>query len=251
MRLVTRILMVGLAGPLVAAVAACGAQHSAAPLHPSAPTATAPGGLNCPLAVYNPTHWALKAGDSVTCTIEGATDVSGSSVDVIVKSSTLGNATVTGSVSGTTITFDWQAPAGACETSIVAYKTNGNNSNNSFITPGGSSAAGFGYVDANGNPAACDPPSAVTFRSLTAVRTARGVVLRWTTASELGTVGYVIFRESAGKRVRLNSSLVKVGSGVLPNRYSWLDQIHKSGSYWVEAVERKGAPVWRGPVSAG
>ncbi len=113
------------------------------------------GALNCPLTAHNPTHYNLQVGTTVTCTIDGASEVSGeSTTDVIIKSSDLGNTTVTGTVTGTgsstQITFSWTAPYNGCNTTIVAYKTEGLNSNNNVIS-GGHSAAGFAYTDENGN----------------------------------------------------------------------------------------------------
>jgi len=125
---------------------------------PGASAAIAPGALKCSLPEYNPTKYALQASptpQTITCTITGASDVSGSTVPVIIKSSNLGNTTVMGSVSGTTITFTFTAPRNGCNTSIVAYGSNGNNTNNSWITPGGTSAAGFAFVDGSGNVIAC------------------------------------------------------------------------------------------------
>jgi uncharacterized repeat protein (TIGR01451 family) len=113
------------------------------------------GALDCPLTVHNPTHYKLQVGTTVTCTIDGASEVSGqSTTDVIIKSSDQGNTTVTGTVTGTgsstQITFSWTAPYSGCNTTIVAYQTEGLNSNNRVIS-GGHSAAGFAYTDAEGN----------------------------------------------------------------------------------------------------
>ncbi len=124
----------------------------------------ASGALHCSLPKYNPTHYALQVGTTVTCTIDGASDASGkTTVPVFIKSSTLGNTTVTGTVSGsgssTKITFTYTAPRNGCETTIVAYISLGNNTNNSVITPGGHAAAGFAFVDASGNPAPCGAPT--------------------------------------------------------------------------------------------
>src|SRR5438045_7903486 len=48
------------------------------------------GALNCPLPVHNPTHYKLQVGTTVTCTIDGASEVSGqTSTTVFIKSSTL------------------------------------------------------------------------------------------------------------------------------------------------------------------
>ena len=48
----------------------------------------------------------------------------------------------------------------------------------------------------------------MTLRSLSAARTANGVVLRWRTVSELGTLGFHVYREVNGKRVRVNRTLI-------------------------------------------
>jgi uncharacterized repeat protein (TIGR01451 family) len=125
------------------------------------------GALNCPtLSGFNPTHYGLPAGSTVTCTIDGASEVSGSSTtDVIIKSSDLGNTTVTGAVTGTgsntQITFTFDAPARGCNTTVVAYQSNGLNSNNSIITPGAHAAAGLAYLDGNGDPITCGDAASI------------------------------------------------------------------------------------------
>ena len=97
------------------------------------------GSLNCPLPVHNPTHYKLEAGTTVTCTIDGASEVSGqTTTTVFIKSSTLGNTqvvgTVTGTGSNTQITFTFTAPENGCDTTIVAYENVGLNSNNIIIS---------------------------------------------------------------------------------------------------------------------
>lgn len=121
------------------------------------------GALNCPtLPVHNPTHYKLQVGTSVTCTIDGAEEVSGASTTtVFIKSSALGNTELTGTVTGTgedtQITFSFTAPGEGCDTTVVAYASAGTNSNNTIISgdPGSPSAAGLAYVDGNGNVIDC------------------------------------------------------------------------------------------------
>src|SRR4051794_40494824 len=70
------------------------------------PEAIAPGSLDAPVGglpqtgdPYNRTKWTVQAGDSITDTIVGATDddLQGAQLaDVVIKSSALGNFTVTG-----------------------------------------------------------------------------------------------------------------------------------------------------------
>src|SRR5262245_6064470 len=127
-----------------------------------------------PLPVFNNQHYTVGAGTSIISTIVGATDLTGSEtctggaagVDVFIKGSFAGNEIVCGTLSACpgadcTITFNYTAPNGpdvcACKTNIVAYKTTGNNSTNDIIADGvfdgtPTGPAGFGFVDANGQP---------------------------------------------------------------------------------------------------
>jgi hypothetical protein len=127
------------------------------------------------LAVHNPTHYKLQAGTGGTFMIVGAQDVCSwdyahhhwdcpaETTVYIKRSDGYGNSvvdTVTGTISGSypdiIITFSYTAlsPGDVCQTSIVAYKTNGNLANNHIIS-GGWSAAGFAFVDASGNVLSC------------------------------------------------------------------------------------------------
>jgi hypothetical protein len=158
----------------IALAAAVAAGLASLALVSGASAATAPGALDCPtLTNYNPTHYKLQVGTTVTCTIDGATDVADGPVNVYIKSTPLGNTTVVGTALNHTITFTFTAPADGCETSIVAYGSLGNNASNSLITSGGKSPAGFGYVDAGGNPiSVCSTSHPAA--DLTATKTATG-----------------------------------------------------------------------------
>ena len=106
--------------------------------------------LDCPLPQYNPTHYALEPGQSVTCTIHNAVlSGSPSTVDVYIQSTDLGNVTVTGHVSGTNITFSYTGHARGCNTSVVRYD-NGDGRKQNI-----DGLKGFGFVDGSGSPIAC------------------------------------------------------------------------------------------------
>src|SRR5262249_34286102 len=152
---------------------------------PDAALANAPGSLcNTPSASplcagatlltsdTNKIHYDLQPGTTIVSKIIGATDLTGNEtcssgpagVDVIIKSTDFGNQTVCGTLSdcpgaSCTVTFTYTAPNGpsacACNTSIVAYKNNGNTANNDIIEDGvydgsGGNPAGFAYVDSQG-----------------------------------------------------------------------------------------------------
>jgi hypothetical protein len=119
-------------------------------LVPGASAGSKAGTLDCALNQFNSNKYALQVGTTITCTIDGASDASGkTTVPVIIKSSDLGNTTVTGTVSGsgssTKVTFEFTAPLGGCNTVVVAYISNGNNT-----TLAGGNAGGFAYVNSSG-----------------------------------------------------------------------------------------------------
>jgi uncharacterized repeat protein (TIGR01451 family) len=86
------------------------------------------------------------------------------------------------------------------------------------------------------------------------------VVLLWKTGSEVHNLGFNVYREQAGERVRLNSSLIAgsalLMSGALPKHsgktYTWIDSSPAagSGSYWLEDVDTNGGRIVHGPVSS-
>jgi uncharacterized repeat protein (TIGR01451 family) len=89
---------------------------------------------------------------------------------------------------------------------------------------------------------------------------ANRVVLLWKTGTEVHNLGFNIYREQAGERVRLNSSLIAGSAllmkGALPKHsgrtYTWIDSSADAGSspYWLEDVDVNGTRILHGPVSA-
>jgi hypothetical protein len=167
---------------LITVVAALAAFLAFAPgalagVDPSGSLAQPTGSLLGTGAAYNPTHWAVQAGDSITGTITGATDAQvgtggcDSTVGVLVtiQSSNFGNTPLCGTLSGSTITFTWAVDSltdtAACGTTIVSYNALGNLTNNALLPKGtGNAAGGFAIVDANGDVVTCGgeqlPPAA-------------------------------------------------------------------------------------------
>ena len=84
--------------------------------------------------------------------------------------------------------------------------------------------------------------------------------LFWKTAGEAHNLGFNVYQEQSGQRVRLNSSLIAgsalLMSGSLPKHsgktYSWIDSSPAAGSglYWLEDVDVNGTRVIHGPVTA-
>src|SRR5262249_23530156 len=124
-------------------------------------------------------------GTTVTATIQDATDltVSSGTTQVYIKHNGVID-TVTGTISGTTITFNYNSPAfpvGHCQTSQVAYDPrptdnqngHGNEPANDYIDDGilnqsAASGAGFAFLDENGNPNPCSDTCIDPLLSITA-----------------------------------------------------------------------------------
>src|SRR5262245_25214688 len=159
-----------------------------------------------PLPVFNNQHYTVPAGTTITSTIVGATDLTGTEtctgggagVDVFIKGSFAGNQTVCGTLSACpgascTITFSYTAPNGpdvcACMTSIVAYKTTGNSSTNDIIADGvfdgtPTGPAGFAFVDANGQPIDnCGCPTTTTTSTTTSTTSTTSTTTSTTTTT--------------------------------------------------------------------
>ena len=85
--------------------------------------ATTIGAVPCNLPVFYPTHYALKLGETVTCTISDPDLVVNGPVDVNIQSTDFGNTTVggTGNTATHTITFTYKAVQNGCNTSAITY----------------------------------------------------------------------------------------------------------------------------------
>jgi hypothetical protein len=126
----------------------------------------------------------------------------------------------------------------------------------------GGGGGGSGLVPGGGTPAngvrAGDglvqitwQPSAATFTSMSAKRTARGVVVRWRTASEIDTLGFLVYRQVEGKRIRVTRTLIPAKSAASGSAYSYLDRRAPKGKalrYWIQQVAVDGSRSWYGPA---
>lgn len=101
-------------------------------------------------------------------------------------------------------------------------------------------------------------PTRIHLQSLTAEASAQGVVLRWKTAGELNNLGFNVYREQDGERVRLNPTLV-AGSALMMRgylekhagkSYAWVDSAATPASaYWLEDIDLNGERSMHGPIS--
>ncbi|MFN2467270.1 MAG: hypothetical protein ABR521_03955 [Gaiellaceae bacterium] len=92
-------------------------------------------------------------------------------------------------------------------------------------------------------------PTAVGVRSFSARSVAGGVRLAWRTSSEATALGFVLYRERGGERVRLGWSPVVAGGAARGGRYSWLDRRAPRAGRWryrLQAVGTDGRRSWAG-----
>ena len=88
---------------------------------------------------------------------------------------------------------------------------------------------------------------------------ARRVMLAWKTGGEAHNLGFNVYREQDGNRVRMNPSVIAgsalLMSGALPKHagrnYAWIDPsaIVAGASYWLEDIDVNGTRTLHGPVS--
>jgi hypothetical protein len=131
---------------------------------------------------------------------------------------------------------------------VTAY-ANGASHNLLFHYAGPSSGTGSFVVD-NVSLQAC-VLTAVTVASTSALRTSRGVSVRWTTGSERGLVGFRVYRQDGPKRLQVNSKLLPAFGTFAGRQYSVIDRGAPQGralKYWIAAVHFDGTITWHGPA---
>lgn len=92
---------------------------------------------------------------------------------------------------------------------------------------------------------------AVSFASLSAEPAKAGVRVRWRTAAETSTLGYNVYREVNGKRVKANRFMITAHNQVGGRTYSFVDRMAPRGKllrYWIQIVNVDGSRRWYGPT---
>jgi uncharacterized repeat protein (TIGR01451 family) len=89
---------------------------------------------------------------------------------------------------------------------------------------------------------------------------ANRAILTWKTSGEAHNLGFNIYREQSGNRVRMNPSIIAgsalLMAGALPKHsgrsYAWIDPSATAAgaSYWLEDIDVNGTRTLHGPVSA-
>ena len=95
---------------------------------------------------------------------------------------------------------------------------------------------------------------AVTVTSLKAVRSRKGVVVRWRTGTEYDQLGFNVYRQQANRRVRVNRRILPAFGGFSGASYSFRDRRapkRRALRYWLQDVDARGHRTWHGPVRVG
>jgi hypothetical protein len=149
-------------------------------------------------------------------------------------------------VTGTTKTFSFNVTAHT-NFVVVVNARNGNEGGGPLCT---GPCTYVLTVDSN-----LGPPTAVTMlANSSARRTPLGALVRWRTATEANQLGFNVFREVSGKRVRANRTLLPsvFGGTVRGHAYSFLDRKAPQAvklRYWIQNVWRNGTRTWSGPIA--
>ena len=132
------------------------------------------------------------------------------------------------------------------------------------VTIGTTSTGGIGAGDYllsifTGGPTAAKFSNNGASSAAHAIRYDDGVSVRWRTGFEVDNLGFNVYRDENGKRVRVNSQLIAgsalmVGSGTsmgAGKTYAWFDgaNSNRHAQYLIEAVDLNGESTWYGPVS--
>ena len=94
-------------------------------------------------------------------------------------------------------------------------------------------------------------PTAVTFASASATRTATGVLVRWRTGTEAELLGFQVYRSRGHSWRRITHSLIAAKGSVSGASYRYLDKTARREvpyRYRIKAVNRDGTANWFGPV---
>ncbi|MEN3335935.1 MAG: hypothetical protein V7641_5300, partial [Blastocatellia bacterium] len=118
-----------------------------------------------------------------------------------------------------------------------------------------------GQIPGVSSGAECAAPSAIDLMNFAVTADSKGnVLLEWKTGYEISNLGFNIYRDTGGKRTRLNSSLIG-GSALLAGArtpftagfsYAWMDALaspKELPAYWLEDLDASGKTVMHGPVS--
>lgn len=92
-------------------------------------------------------------------------------------------------------------------------------------------------------------PTAVSVTSFTARRSPQRTTVRWRTATELGTLGFNVYRGRGSGYVRVNRKLIRAAGTTRGRSYTFRAD-GRARLYWLEEVRADAKNRWHGPATA-
>ena len=174
----------------------------------------------------------------------GAPVCSGATVPVAIASGTGSTRSWAGAGEWhiSTVTVNYQSSTGGL--TIMAW-------NSTAITNSNWTAAGTGVCEYG-------EPTAIKLISFTATPSPDGMVLKLRTGRDVANLGFNLYREVGGKKVKLNATLL-AGTALMGGIRTtftagqvrrWVDNAPVAGGrYWLEEVDARGPRTWYGPAT--
>lgn len=144
----------------------------------------------------------------------------------------------------TTFTFSFINPQGTTVTGSFDF----------MVIDAAVSAGGTAPVSGLITNAAQSGVSAVTLRSLTASRRRDRVLVRWRTASEIDALGFNVFGQFNGKRIKLNRKLIAargLGGGTYSFQHRMVAASAAPNRVCLQVVNLDGSRSWHGARVSG
>jgi cysteine-rich repeat protein len=109
------------------------------------------------------------------------------------------------------------------------------------------------YTTGSGGEVTTNASTEAALLALEATETCSGTAITWQTAYEIDTLGFNVYRELAGRRVPLNTTLI-AGAGISGgggHQYEFVDpgSFDAARTYWLEDVRFSLESSWYGPVA--
>ncbi len=114
------------------------------------------------------------------------------------------------------------------------------------------------FLVTTSNPQNSTSPLLARLDTFTVTNIPGSTLIRWRTGYEIDNLGFNVYREAGGQRIKLNPSLVagsalKGAGGASPAGadYTWFDEFltTEKARYWLEDVDLNGTSTWHSPVT--
>jgi hypothetical protein len=151
----------------------------------------------------------------------------------------------------------WDAQSGTSGQDVKGHSSSGGGIGATLTMQEGLGASTAWTIAAIAVPSS--QPTAVKTDAFSVTQTSSGARLSWHTSGEMHNLGFNLYRDVSGQKIKINPSLI-AGSALLMREsaeqhgartYGWIDRsTQSSGLYWLEDVDVNGIRTLHGPVQA-